>query len=471
MKKHFTSLFLVMLLCSCKSAQTILPLSPKQTEKTKRLDSLYREMYQYGEFNGNVLIAENDTIILHKSYGIANREKEIPLDTNSVFNLASITKQFTATAIYLLANDNKLSLDDDLTKFLPELQCYKGITINHLIHHTSGLPDYMNLYSEKGDQSKLATNDYIIELFVKEKPELLFKPNEKWNYSNTGYALLASIIERVSHTSYPDFLRERIFSPLNMTQTNVYCLYKDNLKIKNLAIGYEEDATGNFVGNIAYAKSFDGVYGQGRIYSTTSDLFKWLKGIKSNQLLSAAQTKSLFTNYQLNSGENTNYGFGWFLNTHKEYGNYIDHTGNWAGYIILIEQHLDNNKTVIMLQNNGNATGKTKIPFANTQKIMYGQKIEPNLRLSDEILNKYAGIYVSEKGSETKIFCKNKSLWVMMNSTMKFELLPNTTTQLTVDGFSPTVTYEFFTNPEGIVEKCIVEQPAKGVELILKKKK
>ena len=470
MKKRFSSLFLVILLCSCKSTLNILPLSPKQSENAKRLDSLYSEMHQYGEFNGNVLIAENDTIILHKSYGIANREKEIPLDTNSVFNLASITKQFTATAIYLLANDHKLSLDDDLTKFLPELQYYKGITINHLIHHTSGLPDYMNLYSEKGDQSKLATNDYIIELFAKEKPELLFKPNEKWNYSNTGYVLLASIIERVSHTSYPVFLGERIFIPLAMTQTNVYCIHKDNLNVKNLAIGYEEDASGNYLGNIAYAKSFDGVYGQGRIYSTTSDLFKWLKGLKRNQLLSAAQTKSLFTNYQLNSGENTNYGFGWFLNTHKDYGNYIDHTGNWAGYITLIEQHLDNNKTVIMLQNNGNATGKTKIPFVNTQKIMYDQKIEPNLRLSDEIQNKYKGIYVSEKGNETKIVCKDKSLWVILSSTMKFELLPNTTTKFTIDGFSPTVTYEFFTNPEGVVEKCIVQQPAQGVNLTLIKK-
>jgi len=180
MKDLLSSLFIVMLFCSCKQTSSIVQLNKSQIEKSKKLDSLYSEMLKYGEFNGNVLIAENDTIILQKSYGVANREKLITLNTNSIFNLASITKQFTATAIYLLANENKLSLDDDLTKFLPELQYYKGITINHLIHHTSGLPDYMNLYNEKGDQSKLATNDYIIELFAKEKPELLFKPNEKW---------------------------------------------------------------------------------------------------------------------------------------------------------------------------------------------------------------------------------------------------------------------------------------------------
>ena len=126
-------------------------------------------MFKYGEFNGNVLIAENDTIILQKSYGLANRENDLLLNENSIFNLASVTKQFTATAIYLLVKGGELSLDDEMSKYIPELDFYKGITINHLVHHTSGLTDYMRLLDEKGDKSKIATNDYVIELFAKEK--------------------------------------------------------------------------------------------------------------------------------------------------------------------------------------------------------------------------------------------------------------------------------------------------------------
>lgn len=471
MNKIFLSLLIVTGLISCKQTYVTTKLNKFHNEKAKKLDSLYSEMFKYGEFNGNVLIAEGDTIILKKSYGVADRKNETPLNENSIFNLASITKQFTATAIYLLVKDKKLSLDDEISKFLPELNFYKEVRIKHLIHHTSGLPDYMDLYDEKGDKFKFVTNDYIIELFAKERPSLLFEPNEKWNYSNTGYLLLASIIERVSKDKYSDFLKERIFKPLKMNQTGVYFVYTDGLKLKNLAVGYSEDSLGNFIGNIKYAKTFDGVYGQGRIYSTTTDLFKWAKELKSNNLLSKVDTEYLFNDSKLNSGENTNYGFGWFLNKSKEYGNYIDHSGSWAGYITFIEKHLENDKTIIILQNNGNATGKTKIPIENTQKIVFGNKITPNFRISEEILKRYEGIYVSEKGGETKILFKNNSLWIIMSSEMKFELLPETQTKFIVDGFSPQVTYEFIYNQNGEIEKCRVQQPEQKIDRTLTRKK
>src|SRR5699024_9221676 len=216
MKRTFLILLILTGLVSCKQPNKTVNLNIAHTEKSQKLDSLYSEMLKYGEFNGNILIAENDTIILQKSYGIANRENNDSLTKNSIFNLASVTKQFTATAIYLLAKEGKLSLNDEMLKYIPELDFYKGITINHLIHHTSGLPDYMRLLDEKGDKSKIATNDYVIELFAKEKPELDFEPNEKWDYSNTGYLLLASIIERVSNKTYGEFLKDKLFKPLKM---------------------------------------------------------------------------------------------------------------------------------------------------------------------------------------------------------------------------------------------------------------
>jgi CubicO group peptidase (beta-lactamase class C family) len=282
MKNYILVLATALLLASCKQSNGIEKLNEAHTDISNKLDSLYSEMLEYGEFNGNVLIAENDTIILQKSYGTANKEKNEILKENSIFNLASVTKQFTATAIFLLSKKNKISLDDEMGKYIPELDFYKRITINHLVHHTSGLPDYMQLLDAKGDKSKIATNDHVVELLEKEKPELLFKPNEKWSYSNTGYLLLATIIERVSKKSYGDFLKENIFNSLKMNNTDVLFVYKDSLKVENLALGYTKDSTGTYVGYSDYGKSFDGVYGQGRMYSTTSDLYKWDRGLKNN---------------------------------------------------------------------------------------------------------------------------------------------------------------------------------------------
>jgi len=351
-----------------------------------------------------------------------------------------------------------------MSKYIPELDFYKGITIDHLVRHTSGLTDYIRLLDKKGDKSKIATNHYIIELFAKEKPELDFKPNEKWAYSNTGYFLLASIIERVSNRIYGDFLKEKIFNPLGMNNTDVLFVYRDSLQIDNLALGYTTDSTGTYVAQNDFAKSFDGVYGQGRMYSTTVDLYKWDRSLKNNKLLSREDTKTLFSNSKLNSGDSTDYGFGWFLDNSEEYGTYVGHSGGWSGYINYIEKHFDQDKTIILLQNNGNGTGKTRIPIEDTQKILYGQPFEPNYRLPDEILQKYAGIYVSEEGNETEVLFKDKSLWLVMNHKRKLELIPETEKKFRIRRYRQKVTYEFILNKNGEVEKYREQQPEQGVE-------
>ncbi|WNJ19508.1 serine hydrolase domain-containing protein [Pontibacter sp. G13] len=464
MRKIFFAFLILIGLISCKQTSETEKLNVAHTQKAQKLDSLFSEMLKYGEFNGNVLIAENDTIILQKSYGIENRETNEALTKHSLFNLASVTKQFTATAIYLLVKDGRLSLDDNMAQYIPELDFYEGITISHLVHHTSGLPDYMQLLNEKGDKSRIATNDYVIELFAQEKPELDFEPNQNWAYSNTGYFLLASIIERVSHTSYGEFLKEKIFDPLEMNDTEVLFVYKDDLTIDHLALGYTIDSTGAYMGQSDYAKSFDGVYGQGRLYATASDLYKWDRAIKRNEILSENDVKHIFSNPTLDSGENTDYGFGWFLNDDLDYGNIASHSGSWDGYLTYIERHFDKDKTIIMLQNNGNGTGKTRIPTENTRRILYSQPVAPAFRLADEIQQKYAGIYISEKGRETEILFKDKSLWIVMSPDMKFELMPEANTKFVVNGFRPKVTYEFILDEHGDVEKYRVQQPEQGVD-------
>jgi CubicO group peptidase (beta-lactamase class C family) len=183
------------------------------------------ETYMQGQvklygFSGNVLLAKNGKIIYRKSFGYADETAGKKLDDNSVFDCGSITKQFTAMAILILKDKGKISFEDTLGKFFPELP-YPAITVHQLLTHTSGMPDGFGLIDKYFDHSKIAYNDDLIRLLAREKPPLLFKPGENLMYSGTGYNLLASIIEKVSRQSYNEFIKEQIFKPLGMNQSKV----------------------------------------------------------------------------------------------------------------------------------------------------------------------------------------------------------------------------------------------------------
>ena len=167
-------------------------------DRIKKIDSLLNSVFANKKINGNFLIAEKGQIIYNKSFGYANEETNEKLNENSVFELASCSKQFTAMAVMILEEKGKLNLNDDITKYLPTLLVYTGVTIRNLLNHTGGLPDYMEIMDSLFDKSKIATNQDIISIFSKHKPKILFEPNTKYEYSNTGYALLASIIEKAS---------------------------------------------------------------------------------------------------------------------------------------------------------------------------------------------------------------------------------------------------------------------------------
>ncbi len=471
MKKATIIISFAVTLLSCGVAKVKTASDTINNEKSGRLDSLYSQLYYYGEFNGNVLVAENGKIIYRKSFGTADIEKQSPLNENTLFNLASVSKQFTATAIFLLAKEGKLSLDDDISRFIPELSFYKGITISHLIHHTSGLPDYASIFEKKWDQSKIATNKDVVELFQRDTPKVVFAPNEKREYSNTGYLFLATIIERASNKPYNEFLKERIFKPLNMDRTAVLFVHKDNLRPENFAIAYEEDSTGNYTSNIPYARYLDGVYGQGRVYSTVNDLYKWDRALKNNTLVTQDDKNILFADSKLSSGKDINYGFGWFLEDDESYGKLVYHSGSWPGYLTFIERHLDNDRTIIILQSAANATGKRRLPVTETQKILYDQPLEQDFRLPEELLKKYEGVYVNEKGGESKIVFKHQSIWVQNGPGSVFELRPASETRFIVVGFRPEVSYTFILDENGEIEKCRLQQPEQGLDRTLMRKK
>src|SRR5688572_5558074 len=190
---------LVLLICiiisSVASAQT----------KTTQIDSFLSKLHKDDKFYGNVLVAEKGEIIYQGSFGKANIAADKDLNSSSIFELASVSKQFTAMGIMLLKKQGKLNYDDTLRKYFPELPYYT-ITVRHLLNHTSGLPDYMELFGKYWDSSKIAVNKDMIELLARHRPAVNFNPGERWEYSNTGYALLASIIEKASGKEFGKYL-------------------------------------------------------------------------------------------------------------------------------------------------------------------------------------------------------------------------------------------------------------------------
>jgi CubicO group peptidase (beta-lactamase class C family) len=324
-----------------------------QTTKEFKVDSILNEYFPDG-FNGNILFASNDSIIFKKSYGYKDLKTKDPLNDSSIFELASCSKQFTALAILKLQELGKISIHDSLRAFIPELPFY-GVTIYQLATHTSGVPDYHDYLAK----SKIIfpSNEDIIKLLSSSK--LDFKPGDKWAYSNTGYILLASIIERTSGLSFNDFLQKYFFKPLGMTHTRVYnTLYSKNEILPNYAYGHERPK-----GRLRYFKSEKRGYlkywtyrthtliGQGRISTTTFDLVKWDNGLRNYKILSKESLKLAYDSVELNNGQKKDYGFGYFLYSDKKSGRIMIHTGFFYGYESLIYRSIDLNKILIILNN------------------------------------------------------------------------------------------------------------------------
>ncbi|RXR34801.1 class A beta-lactamase-related serine hydrolase [Flavobacterium piscinae] len=443
-------------------------------EEVNQLHIFFNELHKEGKFNGNVLIAEKGEIIFKESYGLANEETKQKLNEETVFELASLSKQFTAMGIVQLEKEGRLSYNDTISKYIPELKIYKGVTIHNLLTHTGGLPDYMGLAEDYWDKTKIATNDDIISLLEKIKPKMEFEPNKKWDYSNTGYLLLGTIIERVSGKSFEEYLKEKIFSPIGMNNTTIYRRRFLPKKMQNYALGYifsdslQRKILPDELGNDFYVVYLDGIVGDGMVNSNIHDLLLWDRALYNNSFIDNNDRKLIFSSYKTDENEETDYGYGWFLADNDIYGKIAYHTGSWAGYLTFIDRHLDNDKTIIILQNNSNK--ETKIPIKNVRRILYDLPVEKPIILEDDLLLKYKGIYITDKGKEKEIVFEDNKLWIPMNPQVKLELVPVSKTKFIVSGFSPEVSYTFILDKNSEVIGYRVQQPEQGVDQITKRK-
>ena len=333
--------------------------------KAEQIDRLLRTLNEEGKFNGVVLVSEHSKVIYKKGFGYANYEEKKPHTVQSCFRLGSITKQFTAMAIMILADQDKLGFDDDVSKFLPTFP-YKDITIRHLLVHTSGVPDTTSLYESNWDQEKLAYKEDELSLLAKYHPPVDFDPGEKWEYSNTGYSLLACIVESASGMKFEVFMQKYIFDPLDMKNT-VLATGQKAQPIKNRAYGYNPSFE-----NIDYSY-WNGIVGDGGIYSTVGDLFKWDQGLYNAGLVKKSTMAEALSPYTLNDGGTTgDYGFGWRLDRGGK-RDVIEHSGSWVGFSNWIRRDLKNQNAIIILSNK---SGKVKKISQAIDKILLGKSSE-----------------------------------------------------------------------------------------------
>lgn len=293
-------------------------------------------------------VYRNGAITYATGYGMANLEWNVPITPNTVFDIGSTSKQFTTASILLLVNEGKLSLDDDVRKWVPELPAYSSpVTIRHLVHHTSGLRDYLALMGLRGIHFDGVTTDTdALDLIVRQK-ELNFPPGSEYLYSNSGYFLLGEIVKRVSGKPLRTFAQERIFAPLGMAVTH----YHDDhtMVVPNRATGYAPRRDSGF----AVSMSFFEQTGDGAVYTTVEELLKWDNNFYDPRVGGRSLLDALHVRGVLNNGDTLTYAGGLTVDELRGLHR-VSHGGSWAGYRAELMRFPDQRTSVAVLCNQAN---------------------------------------------------------------------------------------------------------------------
>lgn len=342
-----------------------------QTPRLEKIDMVLNRLYSDGIFSGNVLIGEKGKIVYEKSFGYAKYENKLTLSKETIFPVGSVSKIFTAVAILKLAEQEKLRLDDSITKYLPDLP-YKNVTLRQMLSHTSGLPEYQMQAVIKEIEGKNINNAALEKVFAELNLKEDFAPGKKWEYSNTNFIFLALVIEKVSGKSYPQFLAENIFKPARMNSTFVLKKNVPESFKARLADGYRgtsfvgarDSNINDLRGANSYYATVGNLYGAGGIYSTARDLFKFHEALQKNKILKSRTSAEMYKAVALNENENyaaqknTNYeaqyGLGWFVALDESGGKIVYHPGGVVGYVSYFLRNLSKNQCIVVLTNSEN---------------------------------------------------------------------------------------------------------------------
>lgn len=309
-----------------------------------KVDSIFRHLHKRKGFNGTVLVTKYDQVIYKGAFGYADFHRKDTLTTQTAFQLASVSKQFTAMAIMMLKEQGKLTYDDSVQQYVPDFP-YKGITIRQLLTHRSGLPNYTYFSDELWPDRKVPiTNEDVLKLMAVHQPRIYYKPDTHFDYSNTGYSLLAAIVDKASGMPFAEFMQEHIFGPLEMKNTFTFS--------KNMAVLTESMATGYTSGRRKRTPDYlDTVLGDKGMYSTVEDLYKWDQALYTQKLVKRETLEEAFTGSRPEKKKDEDYGFGWRIRQIESGDTAVYHGGLWHGFNTYLLRNPKDHSAIIVLSN------------------------------------------------------------------------------------------------------------------------
>jgi CubicO group peptidase (beta-lactamase class C family) len=333
-------------------------------EKKESMEELAHKAYEKGGFNGVWLYAENGEIVSKGAYGWVDAENTLPMQEDTVFEMASITKMFTATAIMLLVREGKLSVDDEYVKYFPEFP-YEGVTIKHLLTHTSGMPedlgtdDWVEPIWE--NEHRIPPCSEIIRFLIDSGRELDCAPGERFEYSDIHYCLLANLVEKLSGEKFEDYLKKNVLEPSGMKDSAILHTRRDGRPseriARNMVLEDGEYVPSDLSKDASYVCGSDGLNGCDYLYTTVFDMLAWDRALREEKVLTREEQAVMFTPVKLNSGEDyadedgDGYGFGWGVKRDEEHGLIVSHSGGMPGLNTWFERYVDEDKVLIFFFN------------------------------------------------------------------------------------------------------------------------
>jgi len=432
-------------------------LSLTAQQAAQKLDELIAAFTKNGQFNGSVLVAQKGTILLQKGYGYKNSDKKETNDGNTIFQIGSITKQFTSALILHLQEKKKLSIHDKLSKYFPALPFADSVTIENLMSHTSGIYNYTNDENfMKNDAVKPTSQQKIFALF-KDKP-LAFEPGSKFSYSNSNYMLLGYIIEKITGKPYEKQMHEIIFTPLQMNHSGFNFT---SLKSPDKATGYFSlTATSNTPSTIVDSSVS---FAAGAVYTTVGDLYKWDRSLYTEKIISKASLKDAYT------PRKEKYGFGWVIDSVYDKPVY-KHGGGIFGFTTNIFREPEEDICIILLDNKGD--GSLEKITAGLNAILHNKPYElpeeqKEITVDSLILKQYTGSYeLSPKFILTVTF-ENGKMMIEATGQGKAEMFAEKENYFFLKVAD--IQVEFTKDADGKTDKLILHQngqasPAKKVD-------
>jgi D-alanyl-D-alanine carboxypeptidase len=368
--------------------------SVSTTELAERVDVIAKKALARPLAGISIAVARDGEVVFARGYGMANLEHEVAVTPNTVFHIASISKNILAAVVLQLADQGKIRLDDDVTKYVPSAPTHgRHVTVQQLLNHTSGIYSFTSLPDAENNERLDLTHEQVLGLF-KDKP-LNFEPGTSWRYDNSAFYLAGMVVESVTKQEYGEYVREHIFKPLGMNSSS---LCDARMVTPHLASGYEVDH-GKFVN--AALMNWKQPFAAGAVCSTAEDLLKWQAGLDAGRVLTPSSLKLMRTPTTLSDGTTIDYGLGTRLGSlegHRAFG----HTGSGGGFNSLLESFPDDHLTIVILMNARSGSGPSVALGTAIARTMLGlpeEKTLRDLRVPKEELAALSGTYDSDEGT------------------------------------------------------------------------